>query len=76
MDKINLYGSWISMGQLSEDWFIAFIAETTKRLLEQMHKSVEPVEDISLIFKLNPTKDEEIFEITGAWRCYGKAKHD
>ena len=64
------------MGQLSEDWFIACIAETTKRLLEQMHKSVEPVEDISLIFKLNPTKDEDIFEITGAWRCHGKAKLD
>ena len=74
MADTKLYGSWISMGQVSEDWFIASIAETTKRLLEQMHKLVEPVDDISLIFKLNPTEEDDIYSVTGAWKCYGIPK--
>lgn len=69
----KLFGSWIRMGNLSEDRLVASIAETTKRLLEQMHKSVEHEDDISLIFKLNPIEDD-IYYVTGAWKCYGIPK--
>ena len=73
-EECQLYGAWMGMGQMSEDCLVATISDSTKRLLEQMHKSVDPLADISLIFKLNTTDDNDIFSVTGAWKCYGKKK--
>jgi hypothetical protein len=72
----KLYGSWVAMGQLSEDWFIACITETAKALMEHMHKSVEPENDITLVFTMEKTEDPDIFSCTGAWKCQGRSKHE
>lgn len=68
----KMYGSWVAMGQLTEESFIAYIAETAKALLEQMHKSVKAKDDITLVFKMDKTEDPEIYSCTGAWKCIGK----
>lgn len=72
--KYKRYGSWVSMGQISEDDFIVYVAATAKRLLENVHKSVNPKGDISLIFNLIPTEESDVFEVTGAWKCFGEPK--
>ena len=70
------YGAYVSMGQLDKEFFIAHIASTAKMLLDQMFESVTPTDDITLIFKLNKTNDDDIFSCTGAWKCFGRSKHE
>jgi len=72
--EYKMFGAWVSMGQLSEEWFIACLAETAKRLMEQLHKSVIPKGDINLIFKLIPSGEDGTYEVTGAWKCFGESK--
>ena len=75
-EKYKLYGSWIRMGQMDEQLFVAKIAEAAFRILKNMHSLVEPYRDITLIFKLNPTEEDGIFETTGGWKCFGKEKEE
>ena len=72
----KLYGSWVVMGFLSEDLFIANIAETAKVLLDQMKRSVKPTDDITLVFTMSNTEEEDIYRCTGAWKCMGEVKQD
>jgi hypothetical protein len=75
-EEYKLYGSWIQMGQIDEQFFVATIAEAAFRILKNMHSSVKPCGDITLIFKLNPTEEDGIFETTGGWKCFGKGKEE
>ena len=72
----KLYGSWVAMGFLSEDLFIATIAETAKVMLEQMKRSVKPTDDITLVFTMSNTAEKDIYRCTGAWKCYGKTEEE
>lgn len=72
----KLYGSCVVMGFLSEDWFIANIAETAKTLLEQMKKSVKPTDDITLVFTMSKTEEKDIYRCTGAWKCYAEVEEE
>lgn len=68
------YGDWIMMGKMTEDDLISNMEQAARVLIKQMHKSVEPMVDISIIFKLNPTDSQGIYEATGAWKCIGMGK--
>ena len=65
------YGNSMSMGFLSEDWIVACIPQTAKKLIEQMRRTVVPEDGFTLVFRMYKTDEDGIYSCTGAWKCSG-----
>lgn len=67
-DGCQYYGGYIVLTELNEEKMLEQIKPLSAALLEQLHKSVEPVGEKMLIFK------QEGDSWTAGWKCLGRGK--
>ena len=75
-EDVKLYGAYIDIPDTTEEDLIKNVPGYTKMLLRQMHKSVEPYDDVCLIFRMAKKDAKSHFSMTAAWKCYGRVKNE